>query len=179
MGRSSSIKRQSQEIREKIGRLRNNGCTIDEILAKLKELEVPVSRSALGRHVKHLDEVLENMRESRIVAEAVVKNFGEESEDKTAQANIQMMHSLVMKLITGKAAGETVLDAKEVMFLSSSLQKLTSASKSDVDREIKLRERIEKEIREKASKAIAKTAKQAGLSKEMVEQFKNDVFGVA
>jgi len=55
MARPSSIERLPAELRELIGHLRERGRTIDEILAKLAELDVDVSRSALGRHVQHLD----------------------------------------------------------------------------------------------------------------------------
>ena len=70
MARNSSIDRLPAAIREKIGQLRQAGKTIDEILEKLKELDVDVSRSALGRHCKQLEEVSKSIRQSRIVAEA-------------------------------------------------------------------------------------------------------------
>ena len=55
MPRRSTIKRLPKAIQERIGELREAGRTIDEILAKLAELDVEVSRSALGRHVKALE----------------------------------------------------------------------------------------------------------------------------
>lgn len=80
----------------KIGQLRQAGKTIDEILEKLKELDVDVSRSALGRHCKQLEEVSKSIRQSRIVAEALAKNFGDEGENKVSQVNIELMHSLIL-----------------------------------------------------------------------------------
>jgi DNA-binding transcriptional ArsR family regulator len=56
MAHMSTIRRLPAELREMIARLRQNGLTIDEIMAKLHELDVGVSRSALGRHIKLLDE---------------------------------------------------------------------------------------------------------------------------
>ena len=63
----SSIDKLPVEVRELIGRLREQGATIDDILAKLGELDVEVSRSALGRHVKGLAEVGEQGRHARSV----------------------------------------------------------------------------------------------------------------
>ena len=62
MPRPSSISRLPAEIRDKIGALRAEGRTIDEIVAKLEELNVDVSRSALGRHCKRLESVQANIR---------------------------------------------------------------------------------------------------------------------
>ena len=64
MARPSSISRLPPEIREAIGALRQDGRTIDEILAKLRELApaAEVSRSALGRHVQVLDRIGEQLR---------------------------------------------------------------------------------------------------------------------
>ena len=99
MARNSSIDRLPSEIREKIGQLRQAGKTIDEILEKLKELDIDVSRSALGRHCKQLEEVSKSIRQSRIVAEALAKNFGDEGENKVSQVNIELMHSLILKMM--------------------------------------------------------------------------------
>jgi len=55
MARMSTVDRLPPEVRELIERLRGNGRTIDEILAKLRDLDAEVSRSALGRHIKLLD----------------------------------------------------------------------------------------------------------------------------
>lgn len=56
-----------------------------------------MSRSALGRHCKQLEEVSKSIRQSRIVAEALAKNFGDEGENKVSQVNIELMHSLILK----------------------------------------------------------------------------------
>lgn len=55
MARMSSIDRLGAELQERIGTMRADGSTIDEIMAHLRGLGIRVSRSALGRHVQHLD----------------------------------------------------------------------------------------------------------------------------
>ena len=57
MARPSTIQRLPTEVRELIAELREEGRTIDEVLEKLRELRLDVSRSALGRHVKQLDAI--------------------------------------------------------------------------------------------------------------------------
>ena len=53
------MKRLPEKVREEIGRLREKGRTLDEILAYLKTLGAEVSRSALGRYTKNVDAIAE------------------------------------------------------------------------------------------------------------------------
>lgn len=151
MGRQSSIRRLPSEVRELIADLRERGRTIDEVLDKLRELEVEVSRSALGRHVKQLDAIGAEIRRSRAVAEALVKRYGEAPESRTARLNIELMHAFINKLMISDDGEIVSLDAKEAMFVATALQKLAQASKQDVDREALLRQ----EFQQKIDKALA------------------------
>lgn len=174
MGRNSSIERLPSQVREKIGQLRRDGKTIDEIMDKLKELDVDVSRSALGRHCKQLEEVSNSIRQSRIVAEAIATKLGDGSENKVSRVNVELMHSLILKLLVSEEGSKIVLDPEQAFFLSSSLQKLASASKQDVEREIKIRN----EITQKAVKAVDRAGKKKGISTENLEFIKKEIFGV-
>ncbi len=182
--RPSSIDRLLPDIQELIAQLRRKGRTIDEIRAKLLELDIDVSRSALGRHVRTLGEVQERMRQSRAIADALVSKFGDEPDTKLGRANIELMQSIVMQTMTaidideetGEAKAVT-FSAEDVMFLSRSLQSLASAAKTDVDRI----ERLEKRAAEKATKEAAekatKAARSKGLSKDTVEAIRFAVLG--
>lgn len=173
MPRPSKIDKLPRELREQIGRLRQDGATIDQIMAKLRELkpDLDISRTGLGEHVQKIDKIAERMRESRAVAEALVKQFGEEQDNRTSRINIELMHAVVMKLL----AGDADLDPEEVMFLAKSLQSLSSANKADVEAAAKIR----REVAEKASKAAAHVAKQAGLTADTVEKIRREILGVA
>ena len=63
MGRKSSITRLEPEIRDFIGKLRDQGRTLDEIMKELRKLDLDEypSRSALGRHTKQLDAIAAKM----------------------------------------------------------------------------------------------------------------------
>ncbi|MFQ5774022.1 MAG: DUF3486 family protein [Kiloniellaceae bacterium] len=180
MARTSTIKRLPADIRELIARLRERGRTIDEILAKLRELDLDVSRSALGRHVKTLDEIAERIRANRTIAEAVVERLGDAPESRVARLNIELTHSLLTKLLVGEDGQPVELDAKEAMFVSTSLQKLSQAAKSDLERELKIRKDVAKEAVEKLDNAAkeAEHAGEPGLSAERIAQLRRDFLGV-
>lgn len=182
--RMSSIDRLDPQVRELIGKLRrDHGCTIDEILAKLHELEVKVSRSALGRHIKtEIDEVGERMRRSREMALALVDRFGAEPDNRLARLNLELMHGVVMRTITATAAdpetGElkpVTFSAGDAMFLAKALSELSRAAKTDAERIVKEREAATKEAAEKAGAA----AKARGLSAETVDFITTAVLGAA
>ena len=177
--RPSSVDKLDKEVRELIGQLRiDHGWTIDEILAKLKELgQGQVSRSALGRHVKSLEEIGAQLRHSREVASALVQQIGDAPEDRVADLNIELMHTMILRLVTAtNDAGDgqpIVLDPEQVMFLSRSLQGLAGARKTNADMVLKLRQEATREAARKAVDA----AKTRGLSGDTVEFIRKAVLG--
>jgi hypothetical protein len=177
--RRSSVDRLDPEVRELIGKLRIDfGWTIDEILAKLRELgQGEVSRSALGRHVKSLEEIGAQLRHSREVAKALIDQVGDAPEDRTADLNIELMHSMILRLVTATNdegdGGPITFGPEDVMFLTRSLQALAGARKTNADMVLKTREAATKEAAKKAGAA----AKSAGLSKETVQFITNAVLG--
>ena len=76
MGRKSNVGRLPEKVREEIGRLREKGRTLDKIIAHLKTLGAPVSRSALGRYTKDVDVIGKRIQESRALAEVLVERYG-------------------------------------------------------------------------------------------------------
>jgi hypothetical protein len=176
MTRASTIKRLPEEIRELIGALRDQGRTIDEILAKLHELNAKVSRSSLGRHVKQLDAIGEEIRRSRTIAEALVQKYGDAPESRTARLNIELMHAVLMKLIISEEGEIVHLDPKESMFIATSLQKLAQASKQDLDREAVLRKEFAKKLDEATQAAQA--AGEKGLSADRLAELRREFLGV-
>lgn len=179
MARKSKIDRLPAEVKEAIGRLRRDGRTIDEILAKLRELDVDVSRSGLGRHIQGLDAIAAEIERSRGIAEALVDRFGDAPESRTARLNVELMHAQVTKLLVPDADGNVSMDAQGAYFLSTSLARLAQAAKFDTDREIKARERVAKETAEKAADAAAGAAKEGGLSEETVQLIRARILGMA
>lgn len=176
MGRVSSIRRLPAEVRELIADLRERGRTIDEVMDKLHELEVGVSRSALGRHVKQLDAIGAEIRRSRSVAEALVKRYGEAPESRTARLNIELMHAFINKLMVTEDGQIVSLDAKEAMFVATAMQKLAQASKQDIDREALLRKEFAKQLDDVVKEA--EEAGEKGLTADRLSQMRRDFLGV-
>lgn len=182
VNRPSTIDVLPDEVKAAIGKLRLQGRTIDEILAHLLQMDVDVSRSALGRHVQKLAAIGERMKLSRDMATALVDRFGEEPDNRLARLNIEMMHSLVLDVMTAQTineeTGETVpvqLDAEQVMFLSRSLQSLAGAQKTDADRTFRMR----KEIALDAAKAVKAVATADGIGADVAQRLWDAVMGTA
>lgn len=177
----STIDRLPVELRELIGRLREDGRTIDEILEKLHELDADVSRSALGRHIKGLAEIGAQMRRSREIATALVGQFGDQPDNRLARMNIELMHGVVMQTImaaseaeaeTGEAQAVT-FDPEQVMFLSRSLQALAGADKANAELTLKLKAEFQREAIKKLDAAAATGDAQA----EAMREAKRILFG--
>ncbi|MGX7745872.1 phage protein Gp27 family protein [Rhodopseudomonas parapalustris] len=131
--RPSSIDRLPEEVRDLIGRLRDQGCTIDEIMLKLGELdldkkELP-SRSALGRHLQKAAEIAERVKKSRQVAEVIVRRLGETDPDKTTRMNLELMHNILFEIATrtSEETGEPVsfsFGPMEAMLLAKAMDRI-------------------------------------------------------
>jgi hypothetical protein len=177
--RPSSIDRLDPEIKAMIGTLRiEHGWTIDEILQRLVELNQPVSRSALARHTKSIEEIGAELRHSREMAKALVEQTDGAGEHRLSDLNLELMHSMVLRLVTATNAGEMVtFQPKDVMFLSASLSSLAATRKADADRRRKDREEAKREMLEAVKKAAGQPG--SGLTKATVDEIYHAVLGVA
>lgn len=186
MARPSSIDQLEPEIREEIGRLRGHGHTLDEILAALRELGAEeISRSALGRHVKNMEQIGAKLRHSRNIAEALVRQLGDAPASRSAQLNIELLHSVILDL---NLASEEKADAdglaalrgnpEGIMLLAKAIDHLTKSSKADIDNQKAIEERVEKRINAKNAVAIKDVAKEKGLSQETVDAIRARILGV-
>lgn len=174
----SSIDRLPEEIQAEIGRLRRQGRTIDEILSHLKDLDVEVSRSALGRHVKSMAEIGEEMRRADTISRYVVERFGEESDDRVARASMKILQGAILDLVIAKEESEdgqpVMLSAESVKSLSLAMQRLVAAQRIDAERELKLRELVAKE----AAAKVGELGKQMGWTAEMAARVRTEIMGV-
>lgn len=181
MARKSSIDRLPKQIKEVLAELMEGRFTIDEIVAHLNLLGADVSRSAVGRHVKKAEAVAATIIKSRALADAITSKFGDENTSKVARMNVEIMHSLLMQMLTGGEDGQPVtLDSKDAMFLATAFEKLAKAQKSDVDLQIQVAlEKARRDLSEKAADAAAAVAKKQGLSKDTVQAIRSEILGVA
>jgi hypothetical protein len=181
MGQVSSIRRLPPELKDAIADLRDRGRTIDEILEHLKKMDegVDISRSALGRHVKKIDEVARDIRAQRDMAMAIAKDIGDKTQGEIARGNIELLQSLIMRAVsTASRTGE--LEAKDLMLFSKAVSDLSKGTKLDIDSQIAAaKEQARREATNKAAEVVTKEAKRQGLSEETVNAIKAKILGVA
>lgn len=177
MARMSAADKWPPEIRELVGKLRGQGASIDTIRAKLAELDIDVPRSTLGREIKELDEVIKDLRQSREIAEAIGTRIEQGSASSTMRANVELLQSLTMKtLIASRGEG---VESKEAKALSEVIRNLATASKVDLDRELKIRDETRREMAEAMAKELDEEAKvNRGLTAETVSALKARFLGI-
>jgi DNA-binding transcriptional ArsR family regulator len=182
MTRLSTIDKLQAPIRAEINRLRIDcGFTIDQILGHLRAMSVKVSRSAMGRHIRKIEEAGDKIREARAVAEGVASAIGDDNDGgKLARLNIELLHSAAMRIMSANSrdGGDVEFTPMEVMLLGKALDHLAKAQKTDAERVLKVR----KETAEKALKAVdteLKKQKLPGLTKETIASIREKVLGVA
>lgn len=173
----SSIDRLPDEVKSSIAGLRRQGRTIDEILDHLRQLDVDVSRSALGRHVKSLAEIGEQLRRSETMAKFIVDRFGEETDERVGRANMRILQGALLEILTEDRVDEDgqpiTLSAKEAKELALSLQRLVAAQRMDAEREIRMRA----EFAKSAAAAAEKAMKAQGMGADTIELIRNAVLG--
>lgn len=178
----SSIDRLPNEVRDSIARLRRQGLTLDEILDHLRALDVEVSRSALGRHVKSLAQVGEDLRRSETMARFIVEKFGDEPDERVGRANMRILQGSLLEILTadrgededGQPITLSVGEAKEI---SLSLQRLVSAQRMDAERQIKIQTEARAKAQREAATNVESAAKAKGMSAETVAFLRHAVLG--
>lgn len=179
--RPSSIDRLDHDVRELIGKLRmDHGWTIDEILQRLLDMGQSVSRSALGRHVRTLEDISAEMREAQAMATALAREVGDADQSRMLDVNAQLLQANMFKLMLAarEEDGEGVqLTAKDAKAFADALRSIALTRKTDLD----LLERAEKRATDRAKAEAAENATRAarakGLSKETVESIRFAVLG--
>lgn len=171
MPRKSSIKTLPPEILAEVNRILAEGTTtLDEIVAHLGQLGHPRSRSALGRHKQQLDNVAEKLRRSRDMANALVREIGPgATEGKTGRLLVEILQNIAFDFLLKKADGDQADDDEELgsqdfFFLGKALKEMAQAQKIDVDRELKIRAEVIKEVVAKAIDAARTGAAKAGVT---------------
>lgn len=180
--RPSTIDRLDPEIRELIGHLRiDKGWTIDEIRQRLVEMgqqDVP-SRSALGRHIRSLEDVSADMKQTQVFAEALAKQVGDSTQSQLLDVNMQLLQTNMFKLMLGsRDDGEGVqLTPKEAKDFADALRSMALTRKTDMDVIEKAEARAARKATVEAAENASKAARQRGLSTDMVDAIYHAVLG--
>ncbi|ABS69725.1 Mu-like prophage FluMu protein GP27 [Xanthobacter versatilis] len=190
MGKRSSVDVLPQEVKDWLMRLREQGATYDQIVAKLREMDslaVPIpSRSALHRHMQEAERTKEMVDRQRVVAEAMVKELGEVDDSRVTRGNIAMLHAILTRvqqtaldaMMTGD--GNIDMSAGEVMQLAKALDHLGKAAKDDVARTAAIRKLAKEEVLKTAEAAVgaAEAGGHAMSGEELLRKIREDIYGI-
>ena len=178
----SSIDKLDPEIRELIAQLRvDKGYSIDKIraalIAEIGREQAP-SRSALGRHVRHLADVSADLRETQIYAEALAKEAGTKTGAQLLDMNSQLLQANMFKLMLAEKDGEgIVLSPKEAKEFSEALRNIALTRKTELDVIEKAEARAAAKATKDAAEKATKAARSKGLSKDTVDAIRHAVLG--
>lgn len=167
-----------KELREELDRQIVDGrLSVDDLWTWLKGRGVEVGRSSVHRHMQSVEEVAAQMREAREAAAAIVSQIGPDAaEGKVGQMLIEVVQNIAFKIAREKLTDPDGpgLDMEGLMFLTSSVQKLASAQKTDADRILKIRQ----ETRKAVAADVDTLGKKLGWSAETAQTVRAQILGV-
>ena len=174
----TSLSRMPREIRDKIVALRDGGRTIHEIVAALDAIDVKTSKSAVHRVLQKEAKVADRLRRTRELAQSIGRQFGDTDNSTVARANIELLHDALMGILSAREDDEE-LSSGDVMKLAIAAEKLTKASKTDFEKELKAALEMERrQTKEAAAQVAVEAAKKRGISAETAQWIKAEILGV-
>lgn len=176
MGAKSKLRTLPPELRKELDRLLAEGkLTLREITAELREKGADVSKSAIGRYSQDFEQVAKDIRDSRMMAEALASQLEGMPDQNVGRLVVQSLEGLLLRAQRQLVQDDGSIDTKALGSMAESVRNLQTALKSNVDAELKIRAAVAKE----AAKAVEKVAGERGLSADVVEGIKAAVLGVA
>ena len=182
MGVRSTVRKLPDEIRAEIDRLLADGRhTLDQIVLHLREMGVDqVSRSALGRYSKDFESVVEDMRLTREMAQAVGHELQDLVDDDATQLLVGSLQALLLKARMLISKGEGIAP-KDVADLCRATKDLQSALNLRARLATGVRRELAAEIAKQTATAaenIDRIAQEGGLSAALAAQLRREVLGV-
>lgn len=177
MAGRSSIER-DPALQAAVDALIQSGCTLDEIVEQVRASGGTVSRSAVGRYSKGYAAMAAEQRRMTTMADAFAQDFGD-ADNRQGRMLIQLLTSITTRAIMPMAEGEELdISGKELADLARAVKDITSASKTDIDREARAREEGAKRAREQAAAAGAEAARQSGATEQTINMVKQRILGI-
>lgn len=178
MGKKGFASQLPRDLREELDRQIVAGqLGVDELWTWLKGRGVEVGRSSVHRHMQSVEETTAQLREAREAAAAIVSTLGPDAaEGKLGQLLIEVTQNIAFKIARERLnrSDGPGLDMEELMFLTSSIQKLTSAQATDQARISKAKAEALKD----AAAAVGTLGKKMGWSADTARQVRAEILGV-
>lgn len=172
----STVKSLPPEIKAELDRLLVlDNFTIDQLVEHLAKLGEDLSRSAVGRYTKNYHNVAARMKQYKETATAFANELGTAVESDAHQIIVQMMHTMLMRVGMAELNNDDpTFKPKDLMLLSASIKNLMGS--------VKDRQAIQEKERELARREAANDAsasmKEAGLSAEQIQFWREEFLGV-
>lgn len=144
-------------------------------LLKVNGCEISIGKTSVGNFSK----LLKDQRDAFSMAETLLSDMDLEAESDMHRTLMTMIATSAMQMMSAVRREDGHLPASDLMNLGRMLKDLmgsTGIREKLLDDE---RKRIAQKAREEAAEAGVKAVRQAGLSRELEEQIKADILGVA
>lgn len=175
MARRSSIRKLPPELRAEIDRLLTDGRhTLREITDHLRSMGAEVSKSAVHRYSQEFEDVAKDIRIAREMAQAIGRELEDATEGDAGRLGIESLQALLFRA-RAQIASSGEIEIGDFEKLARAAKDLQAAWKSNVDTELKVRERAARD----AAKVAEEAAVESGLSAPTVELIKARILGIA
>ena len=157
--------------------IRAGRATIDQMVEYLQERlgDAAPSRSAVGRYVKNINDVLGIYKTSMEAAGVLQREVGERPESDMGQAAIDILRMVLFGTSIRMANSGEDPEPKAMALAARSIKDLSQAEKIMTDSILRVRQETAKQAADRAETV----AKRNGLSAETVADLKRQILGVA
>lgn len=184
----SSIKKLPLDQRQFIEKLlREDRLTLnemlDEIRAEFPTATIP-SRSALGRYHKNFEDEAREFRKIAAASEILVKEFGEDPDDKGGMLLAQAVQAVVTQraLTELKNAGDDPekprMDISEVGALARAARAAIMTKEKAMENREEVRRQAREELLKEQDENLKKAAASQGMGAEQIQFWREKILGI-
>ena len=166
----SSIARLPPELREAVDTAIADGATIDEITARIRAEGGACSRSAVGRYVKNVRDLIRQQQEADRANEAWVRALGARAQGRAGLILIETLRTLVLSSLADLSRREEPVSTAELARLALVLRRIEGTDKLRLERE-----RAAAKEAAKAAPGAGQAPVRKGLSPEAVAAIREAV----
>ncbi len=164
MSNRSNISRLPKNIKSQVDKALANGATIDQIVEKLKECNVEISRSSIGRYTqKARSDVIAKINESLELSEAMGAGLSLNSQNKQHQHILSLLNVLMQKMAFDAVHNDEDLTTKDLAMLGRAVKDaILSANKLEDVKELARKQAMEEAAQKAADVLNEKLSEKKG-----------------
>lgn len=155
MARKAAIQQLPKDIQDQVHRLIRDGRTVDQITAKLQELDAEVSRSSVGRYKQKYEASLKRYREAQEVAAVWVNKLGEDPKGDVGRLIAEMLKTVAFQTLADMGDQEAAPTPMDLHFIGRMIKDVEQAGKIAADRELQIKRKLTELEAEAASEGAA------------------------